>query len=91
MTVRRVTFGEGVERVFPLDSPTLERVELLRRAKVKRSRLYFLRTLIGKTRIVSTDVSSQMSSKKHSATEAEPVESNASSATAAQPQEDVRH
>lgn len=50
-TVRRVTFGEGVERVFPLDSKNIARVEVLRQGRVKRSRLYFLRDVIGKTRI----------------------------------------
>ncbi len=54
-TVRRVTFGEGVERVFPLDAKVISRVEVLRKGAVKRSRLYFLRTLVGKSRIVSED------------------------------------
>ncbi len=56
-TVRRVTFGEGVERVFPLDAKTISRIELLRRGRAKRSRLYFLRTVIGKTRLASVAVS----------------------------------
>ena len=51
--VRRVTHGEGVERVFPVHAPTLERVELLQRARPKRSRLYYLRSKIGKTRIAT--------------------------------------
>ncbi len=55
LTVRRVTFGEGVERVFLLSGPTLERIELVRRGTVKRSRLYYLRTLVGKSRIVSKE------------------------------------
>ena len=54
-TVRRVTHGEGVERVFPVDSKTISKIEVLRQGKVKRSRLYFLRTAIGKTRIASAD------------------------------------
>ncbi len=54
-TVRRVTHGEGVERVFPLDSKTISRIEVLRKGSVKRSRLYFLRTVIGKTRIASAE------------------------------------
>ena len=54
-TVRRVTFGEGVERIFPLDAKTVARIEVLREGRVKRSRLYFLRTLIGKSRIASTE------------------------------------
>ena len=51
VTVRRVTFGEGVERVFSLDSPAIDRIEVVRRGQVRRSRLYFLRLAIGKTRI----------------------------------------
>jgi len=54
-TVRRVTYGEGVERVFPMDSKMVSRIEVLRRGTVRRSRLYFLRSAIGKTRIASTD------------------------------------
>ena len=54
-TVRRVTFGEGVERVFPLDAKVISRVEVLRKGSVRRSRLYFLRALIGKSRIASEE------------------------------------
>jgi len=54
MTVRRVTFGEGVERMFFPDGPTVDHIELLRRGDVRRSRLYFLRRAIGKTRITFT-------------------------------------
>ena len=50
-TVRRVTFGEGVERVFPFDCKSIARVEVLTQGKVRRSRLYYLRRVIGKTRI----------------------------------------
>ena len=46
VTVRRVTFGEGVERVFPLDAPVIDHIELLRRGKVRRSRIYFLRRVV---------------------------------------------
>ena len=53
-TVRRVTHGEGVERVFPFDSHTIARVEVLRQGHAPRSRLYFLRTVIGKARLESS-------------------------------------
>ena len=52
-TVRRVTHGEGVERVFPLDAKIISRIEVLRKGSVKRSRLYFLRTVIGKNRLTT--------------------------------------
>ena len=47
-TVRRVSYGVGVERTFFLHSPTLEKVDVLRRGKVRRAKLYYLRGLSGK-------------------------------------------
>ena len=55
ITVRRVTYGEGVERNFPLHPKVVSKIEVLRRGKVKRGRLYYLRAVIGKTRIASAE------------------------------------
>jgi large subunit ribosomal protein L19 len=48
-TVRKISFGEGVERVFPLHSTNIETIEVVRRGRVRRSKLYFLRTRRGKS------------------------------------------
>ena len=47
-TVRRISYGVGVERTFPLHSPRIDRVDVVRRSRVRRSKLYYLRGLAGK-------------------------------------------
>jgi large subunit ribosomal protein L19 len=55
MTVRRIVANEGVERIFPVHSPRVGKIEVLRRADVRRAKLYYLRSRTGKSRRLRED------------------------------------
>ena len=55
-TVRRVSYGVGVEKAFPVHSPNLEKVEVVRKGKVRRAKLYYLRNRVGKAAKVKQDI-----------------------------------
>jgi large subunit ribosomal protein L19 len=54
-TVRKISFGEGVERIFPFNSPLIESVEVVSRGRVRRAKLYYLRSLRGKAARIKAD------------------------------------
>ena len=56
-TVRRISYGVGVERTFPLHSPRIDRVEVVRHGKVRRAKLYYLADRLGKSAKVREDIS----------------------------------
>ena len=56
-TVRRVSYGVGVERVFPINSPFVEKVTVVRKGKVRRAKLFYLRGRTGKAAKVKSDIS----------------------------------
>ena len=55
-TVRRVSYGVGVERVFPVHSPNVDKVELVRNGKIRRAKLYYLRDRVGKAAKVKEQI-----------------------------------
>ena len=86
-TVRKVSHGEGVERVFPLFSPMLESINLVRRGKVRRSKLYYLRQRSGKSARIAEKkdiikkVNQTSSAKKTTQNEADKVSTENNKAT----------
>jgi large subunit ribosomal protein L19 len=63
-TVRKISFGEGVERTFPINSPVIEKIDVVSRGLVKRAKLYYLRDRLGKSARVKVD-QSQKITKEH--------------------------
>ena len=56
VTVRRMYYGVGVEKTFPVPSPNIEKIEVVRRGKVRRAKLYYLRGRVGKAAKVKQDI-----------------------------------
>jgi large subunit ribosomal protein L19 len=52
-TVRKISFGVGVERIFPIHSPRIDKIQVIRQGKVRRAKLYYLRDLAGKAARIS--------------------------------------
>jgi large subunit ribosomal protein L19 len=63
-TVRKISYGEGVERVFPLFSPMIDSIKLVRRGKVRRAKLYYLRDRRGKSARIVERVDNSAKAKK---------------------------
>ncbi len=80
-TVRKVSYGVGVERIFPIHSPVVERVDVVRQGRVRRAKLFYLRTKKGKmARVAEREYMAEGKTKPESASEpaaAEPVKAGA--------------
>lgn len=72
-TVRKISYGVGVERVFPLHSPRVQQIEIVRRGKVRRSKIYYIRQRVGK----SAKVAERLSRKRATTPAAPPAAASA--------------
>lgn len=70
-TVRKISYGEGVERVFPIHSPLLDSIKLVRRGKVRRAKLYYLRDRRGKAARIAERIDTKAKAKSKPAPAAE--------------------
>ena len=68
-TVRKISFGEGVERVFPLYSPNVAKIEVARIGKVRRAKMYFLRALRGRSARIADDLSAAAKARENASAE----------------------
>jgi len=88
-TVRRISYGEGVERVFPEHSPRVEKVEVERRGSVRRAKLSYLRQRIGKSAILVKEKEGRVVKKTPAPVAAAPAAAAPATAPAAAPQSAV--
>jgi len=70
-TVRKISYGEGVERVFPIHSPLIDSIKLVRRGKVRRAKLYYLRDRRGKSARIAERIDTKAKAKDKAAPAAE--------------------
>jgi large subunit ribosomal protein L19 len=68
-TVRKISYGEGVERVFPIHSPLVDSIKLVRRGKVRRAKLYYLRDRRGKSARIAERIDNKAKAKDKPAAE----------------------